>query len=580
VSAEIESVARDPRCWPAFVLSVTEGATALLFLSAAARALPGLLDGAGAPAFDSLLELPGFVDAWRACDEADLRRALGFRLALLGRIDGLDVDPTTASEVAEQFVRESWSTTTQMLGAAAHIYGDRFREVLAAAVRAHAPPIAGRVVRFALGDDPEERVELALRSGGETLTVLDALDDVATWEALARRARILAQGTADPWVAYASLAVFLRLARSGRDAPPGLVAPWALRFSNDYPEERSPLVVEALERLPDEPRAQLLAASEPFAWQYAALSRDARVLKAATFALDSTSKSLSTAWAIRAFHAWGAEGRRALAASPSALAREVEEALDAFATRRPVERRIQVESAALRRAIAQALDALDSDPAAWPCRRLQFPLLAFGDSPAEEPATVMTCSWDAVERFASFGLPSAILVSKIREVTRGGLVEATSRSSDPDPAGDRRLARLLVALGRMVLPAWDAVHPQDDRPHRVLDDAENVLSGGSARRTDDRRALHHEASDDTKTADRAHRDAYGAARVAVWAHTESLGDGENDEQDTPPDLAVWSFASIPTHGPTRSARQRAFWERFLLEVIPSVAVEPAPRAVM
>jgi hypothetical protein len=575
MSGEIESVARDPRRWPAFVLSVTEGATAILFLSAASRAFPGLVDGAGVPVLDELLELPGFVDAWRACEDVSLRRALGFRLALLGRIDAADVDPTTASEVAEQCVREAGCPTTQTLDAAARIYGDRFREVLAAAVRAHEPPVAGRVVRSALGDDPEERVELALRSGGDTLTVLDSLDDEATWEALTRRAGMLAKGTDDPWVAHASLAVFLRLARSGRDAPPGLVAPWALRFTKEYPEERSPLVVEALERLPAEPRAQLLAGSEPFAWQYAALSRHPRVLQAAALALDSTSETFQAPWAIRTFQAWGVEGRRALASSSSAHARAIEEALDAFAAHRPVERRIEVESAALRRAIAQVLDALDGDPAVGPCRRLQYPVLAFGDW-QDEDATMTEWSWEAVGHFASIGFPGAILASKIREVRRGALVEARSRSSEgADEAEDLRQARLLVALARMVLPAWEAVYPQDDRPHRVIDDAENVLSGGSARRTDDRKALHREAGR-AKTTDRAQWDAYGAARVAVWAHSESLGDRKNDEQSTPPDLAVWSFAAIPAHGPTRIARERVFWERFLLEVIPSVAAG-APR---
>jgi hypothetical protein len=571
---EIESVARDPRRWPAFVLSVTDGATAIRFLSAASRAFPGLLEGTGVAVLDGLLEIPGFVAAWRACEEVALRRALGFRLALLGRIDAADVDPTTASEVAAQLVREDGCPATQTLDAAARIYGSGFREVLAAAVRAREPPVAGRVVRSALGDDdPEERVELALRSGGDTLTVLDSLDDAATWEALTRRAGTLAKGTDDPWVAHASLAVFLRLARSGRHAPPGLVAPWALRFTKEYPEEQSPLVVEALERLPAEPRAVLLAASEPFAWKYAALTRDPRVLKAATLALDPRSETLEIGWAIRAFHAWGVEGRRALASSTSALAREIEEALDAFAEHRPVERHIKVESAALRRAIAQALDALDSDPAVWPCRRLQYPVLAFGDW-RDEDATRTEWSWEAVGHFASLGFPAAILATKIRELRREALVEARSRSSEgADEARDLRQARLLIALARMVLPAWQAVYPQDDRPHRVVDDAENVLRGGSARRTDDRRALHREAGP-TKTADRAQWDAYGAARVAVWAHTESLGDGENDEQDTPPVLAVWSFAAIPAHGPTRIARERVFWERFLLEVIPSVAAEP------
>jgi hypothetical protein len=109
VPGEIESIARDPGRWPAFVLSVTEGAAAIVFLSGASRAFPGLLEGTGAPVLDCLLEVPGFVDAWRGCDDADLRRALGFRLAFLGRIDAIEVDPATASELAEQFVRESMS---------------------------------------------------------------------------------------------------------------------------------------------------------------------------------------------------------------------------------------------------------------------------------------------------------------------------------------------------------------------------------------------------------------------------------------------------------------------------------------
>ncbi|MBL8606865.1 MAG: hypothetical protein JNL38_06075, partial [Myxococcales bacterium] len=51
----------------------------------------------------------------------------------------------------------------------------------------------------------------------------------------------------------------------------------------------------------------------------------------------------------------------------------------------------------------------------------------------------------------------------------------------------------------------------------------------------------------------------------------ALDDGENDEQDTPGDLAVWSFTSIPAHGETRIERARVFWERFFLEVVPASA---------
>jgi hypothetical protein len=43
--------------------------------------------------------------------------------------------------------------------------------------------------------------------------------------------------------------------------------------------------------------------------------------------------------------------------------------------------------------------------------------------------------------------------------------------------------------------------------------------------------------------------AWGAARVVVWAHGTAVDDGENDEQDAPPNLAVWPLRALARHLP-------------------------------
>jgi hypothetical protein len=81
-------VSADPRTWPEVVPTLQSGAAALAFLAEARAAYPSLLAGAGAPVLDPLLELPGFVEAWRGAADRDLARDLGCRLAVLGRSRG------------------------------------------------------------------------------------------------------------------------------------------------------------------------------------------------------------------------------------------------------------------------------------------------------------------------------------------------------------------------------------------------------------------------------------------------------------------------------------------------------------
>jgi hypothetical protein len=244
----------------------------------------------------------------------------------------------------------------------------------------------------------------------------------------------------------------------------------------------------------------------------------------------------------------------------------MEEALDAFAAHRPALRDIKGVSPALREAIVAALDALDADPAAWPPLRVQFPVLSWGEKPEDGDEPVWhRGSWTAVESLASRGAPPVLLIAELRALRRGELGSPPAPRAVPTP--DRRAARMLLLLARRTLPAWKLVFPRDARPLRVIEDAENVLAGGKARRTKTRRALHREAYPEEEPPPEV-QSAYIAARVAVWAHSEAVGDGENDEQDTPPDLAVAAAVAIPAFGRTEIERERAFWEDFFLEVVP------------
>jgi hypothetical protein len=343
-----------------------------------------------------------------------------------------------------------------------------------------------------------------------------------------------------------------------------LVRRAALGFTSDFPEEPSELVTEALARLPAEARVTLLAAS-PLRWPYAPCSSDARLVRAGVAALDEASRSpLGRVWAIRAFHAWGPEGRAALDGVAGDFARDVRDTLDAYAGHRPRSRSLAGIGDRLRVAIHAAMDILDADPAAWPPRRVQIPVLDFGESPQGAPSWHVHGSWATVETYAKHGsFPVSLLVHEIRRLSRS----APSPGPRPTAHHDARTARLLVALARSVLPAWRALRPGDERVELVVDDAERVIGGDEPRRLEARRELHafgYEDGVDPAVA--------SAALTAVWAHSAALDDGENDVQDTPPDLAVTAFAACAENGPTRAARERAFWERFFLEIVPRVAM--------
>jgi hypothetical protein len=570
---------RDPRTWRAQLLALRaggDGRAAFAWVARLRDAFPLLLTGAGAPVLDPLLPLPGFREAWRASNDTR-DEALGFRLALLGVIDDGEVAPSTVEAVAADVTQmPRGPSRSAALDAAARVYGARWKGALRQAIVNAPRPVDGGVVRLAAGDDPDEIVSLALRSSDacSLLERLGAFGD-AGWAALERRATELATRSLDePWLAWSALAVFLRLARSGRPAPTPLVSARALGFASDFPEEASPLVREALALLPEDARGRLVAESAPFAWRYAAASADARVLAAAVRALDSPMGEPEVAWAIRTFAAWGELGRRELtpvassSRAGSAMASRILEALDAFAARTRTERRLEGVRPSLRRAIEDALDALDADPAAWPPRRVQLPVLAFGEPLDLSSGEPSLASWGMVAAFAAFAAPE-VIAAQVRMLPAD---EPSAPDIAPTERSRTQPAALLLALGRMVLPAWDAIYPEDHRPIDLLTDAENVLGGAPAVLTEARRALHEEAYSEERP-NRRVAAAWGAARVIVWAHSAALDDGENDEQDTPPDLAVWPFKEIEGGGASPVVRARTFWERFLLEVVPAVAAE-------
>jgi hypothetical protein len=173
-----------------------------------------------------------------------------------------------------------------------------------------------------------------------------------------------------------------------------------------------------------------------------------------------------------------------------------------------------------------------------------------------------------VAAFAAFAAPE-VIAAQVRMLPAD---EPSAPDIAPTERSRTQLAALLLALGRMVLPAWDAIYPEDPRPIDLLTDAQNVLGGAPAVLTEARRALHEEAYSEERP-NRRVAAAWGAARVIVWAHSAALDDGENDEQDTPPDLAVWPFKEIEGAGASPVVRAHTFWERFLLEVVPAVAAE-------
>ena len=573
----MRSVACDPRRWPALLASASTvgGAQAFELVSEAERAFPGLVAGLGCPVLDPLLERPGFADEWRRCGDRSLRDALAFRIALLGGIPTAEIDPATADEVARDLVaRSSWigpgAELVATFESAARVYPDGvFREALVAALRAcPSDHLSTELVRCAMPLEADLHVELGLRAI-DPFEIFGAIDDARLRAALVRWAdAALAEPApcASFDIARRRLDAFVLLARAGSAtaAHAALVDRRVLSFTSDFPEEPSPVVLDALAAMPADARSALIAGTSPLPWKYAASADDPRVIEAAVGALEAARDGMELDWAIRSFHAWGARGRAALDAAASPNAARIREALDVYASRRPVDAAQPLEGLPreLSDAIRAALDDLDADPAGWPPRRAQFRVLAALHGPDDAAGVgVASGSWRTVETYLSLGSTPSV-VAELRRIPRH------ARRAPAPPGRDERFVRLLLELARLVLPVWEQSYPEDRRVLGVIEDAESVLAGAPATAVDVREALREEAY-----AEGADWVAYGAARVAVCAHSEALDDGTDDEQDTPGDLAEWPFMSRMTGaGPSPSARRREFWRRFFLELVPRAAL--------
>lgn len=123
---------------------------------------------------------------------------------------------------------------------------------------------------------------------------------------------------------------------------------------------------------------------------------------------------------------------------------------------------------------------------------MQLPVLAFGERFEEIASEIRWGSWATVGAFASFAAPE-VVAAQVRQIPAEDSDATTLRAAEPPAHVAKRAARMLLALGRMVLPAWEVTYPDKRRPHDVLDDAARILEGLPAATTDTRRTLHDDA---------------------------------------------------------------------------------------
>jgi hypothetical protein len=169
-----------------------------------------------------------------------------------------------------------------------------------------------------------------------------------------------------------------------------------------------------------------------------------------------------------------------------------------------------------------------------------------------------------------------------------------SGGATPPTAGHCIRARVAIGCVRAILPAWIEFLPADTMPERTLDTAEALLRG-EIDKTAAVRARHailqHADAVEAEHWDRTHdfrivtcRAAHQALCVALWDEWLEGEEGfpvdaEDDKLD-PFDYETAYLVSVVVAGgyllTADVGRRRAFWTRYLVEIIPAVlAAEPS-----
>lgn len=163
-----------------------------------------------------------------------------------------------------------------------------------------------------------------------------------------------------------------------------------------------------------------------------------------------------------------------------------------------------------------------------------------------------------------------------RQLVYRAFGEKTPQAHTKLAQGHHCRATLAILSARAVLPLWEHTHPRDERPHRILQAAEQVVQGKSI----DMHTIHPLCFSTFDASTRA--DDVGLA--ATWALSAATHDSDlmpelahqniNDSQldvnqrDTAFFAAI-AFADGPPWFSTSDAqRRRTFWEWWLLEAVP------------
>lgn len=171
-----------------------------------------------------------------------------------------------------------------------------------------------------------------------------------------------------------------------------------------------------------------------------------------------------------------------------------------------------------------------------------------------------------------------------------------SGGATPPTAGHRARARVAVGCVRTLLPAWADFLPADTMPARTVEAADALLRGeiDTPAAVRARHAImQHADAVEAEHWDRTHdlriltcRAAHAALRVALWDEwlegEEGFPVDAEDDRLDPIDYETAYLVSVVVAGgylrqsTADVGRRRAFWTRYLGEIIPAALVaEPA-----
>jgi hypothetical protein len=162
----------------------------------------------------------------------------------------------------------------------------------------------------------------------------------------------------------------------------------------------------------------------------------------------------------------------------------------------------------------------------------------------------------------------------------------TLRNGRPRGEGYRRRVALSQLAVRHVLPLWDAVHPDDDGPRRMLDLADRLVRGEvdpqAARAEQDEFAVQVQGLEDEDPRPGYVGDA-AVSTVSLASVDYGPDDFEPDDLDEDLDYDQWDdsfYASVAAAGKgphepgddaATQALRRDFWRWYLREAVPAAS---------